>query len=576
MKKVISVLLCLAMLTGIAIIPTHAVDESTVWDGDPVVFIQGYTGGALVLDYGTENESFVWPLNGDDTMDKLLPNLFGLIFGIVLYTFGEDALLIKAFDSLTDVLFEKIGIKPDGTSNYDLKPYPYRASEAAVKTMKDNGHPDLVPEKATVAEIAKVVPETDIYVFNCDWRKGQVENAARLEAFIDEILSITGKEKVDIYGLSHGGQLGATYLFYYGEEGKVDNAVLNVPAIAGTTLVTELLGSDPVKFDMDTLVRFFPILLRSEMDFRWIADILPADFLNSIIKTVFNKCIFENVITFGSIWDFVQVDVYDELKAKYLDSSANANIIAAADEMHYNCMTNMRSGLEAAQAAGTDIYIMSNYGTQIGTGKEIDSDFVIDTSCTSGAYTAAYGSQLPLTYKPKQTTCSDNSHNHISPDRIVDASCAFLPENTWFIYGQYHGQFQWDPYSRGMLLEMLLTDNIEDIYSDPSYPQFGVAQNPIDGVYACFKGEMSGSYNADSKVLVIRNLSNEYSINIKAINAKGCKFDFDKKAVIAPGEAVEIQCSELTVAKSLKIEITYKQDRGILSQPFTRSLYFAA
>ena len=39
------------------------------------------------------------------------------------------------------------------------------------------------------------------------------------------------RDRVDIYGLSFGGQCGASYLYYYGEKAKVHKACLNVPAI---------------------------------------------------------------------------------------------------------------------------------------------------------------------------------------------------------------------------------------------------------------------------------------------------------------------------------------------------------
>ena len=56
MKKLISILLCAAMIFSIAIIPSQAESNEIKWDGDPVVFIQGYTGSPLIKDKGLETE----------------------------------------------------------------------------------------------------------------------------------------------------------------------------------------------------------------------------------------------------------------------------------------------------------------------------------------------------------------------------------------------------------------------------------------------------------------------------------------------------------------------------------------
>jgi hypothetical protein len=112
-----------------------------------------------------------------------------------------------------------------------------------------------------------------------------------------------------------------------------------------------------------------------------------------------------------------------------------------------------------------NIGILANYGSHIGTGKEVDSDFIIDTVNTSGATPATFGERFPEGYKQLNTTCTDPTHNHVSPTRTLDASTCYLPENTWFNYEQYHTQTWWDTYTRALLLELVLTDNIKDVHA---------------------------------------------------------------------------------------------------------------
>ena len=160
-------------------------------------------------------------------------------------------------------------------------------------------------------------------------------------------------------------------------------------------------------------------------------------------------------------------------------------------------------------------------------------------------------------------------------DRTIDASCAFLPEKTWFIKGQYHGMIYWDSYTRPLIVKMLLTDDIVDVHSDPDYPQFELGQNPVDAVYAKFTNETSGFYNSESNALLVRNLSEKYSITVKSVEAEGCEFTVDKSAVIAPGEELEIPCTKLS-GGNIKVDITYVRKGEFLTSPFTKTVYFCA
>ena len=576
MKKLISIILCAALLFGtVAVSGSAAQAEGTYeWDGDPVVFIQGYTGAALVKDRGLDTEAPAWGAGREFDISKILLSVPGIIAGIVLHTMGDSSLLLKSFGSLAEDMLDGISINEDGTSKYNLTPYPYYAEEASVAALRANGEEEYIPETDITSAILETVPEEYLFVFNADWRIGQIDNSEQLDWFIGEVLEYTGKDKVDIYALSHGGQLAATYLYYHGTEAEVDNAVLNVPAIGGTSIATGLLGGN-INFDMDEIARFAAVMLRTETDLRWLGKILPGDFLNGLINTVFSELFLPYALNFGSIWDFMDIETYTEYKAKYLNNPLiHADRIEKHDKMHYDCMANMGEGLRAAQAAGVNIYIMSNYGTRLGTGEAVDADFIIDTASTSGAYTAEYGTHFVKGYTAKGTVCSDPTHNHVSPSYTVDASCAYLPENTWFIYGQYHGQVYWDDYTRPMIMEMLLTDNIKDVHSDPRYPQFELAQCPVDGVYAKFTDESSGYYNKNSKQLLIRNLSDEYSITISAITADGCEFNLDSKKVLAPDEEMLVDCTELSDNGCFIMEITYKRSGELLTQPMSRTLYF--
>lgn len=574
MKKIISLIICAAMLVGIASVPVAAQADKAQWDGHPIVFLQGYSGPQLIKDRGLETEEWVWGLDMDSLIMTVIKNVPQLFYGIVLHMFGNDGYLVNLVDSVAGPILEPISMNDDGTSKYNVTPYPATASEASAADFRAIGKEYLIPEDVIAADIMQTVPDDMFFTFAADWRRGQVYNAEKLDEFIEEVLRLTGKDKVDIYGLSHGGQLGATYLYYYGTKGRVDNAVLNVPAIRGTTIAQSVFDEDGTKFDAATIVRYGTIGSRAEMNLEWLEYIVPAELLNELVSVLLRECMLDRMKKLGSIWDFILPENYEAAKAKWLDPVKNAGIIAASDEMHYNCMANMAQGLKAAQDAGVSISIMSNYGSDIGTTEKINSDFIIDTASSSGSYVLPLGEHFGKDYVQKHTTCTNRTHNHISPSRDVDASCAYLPENTWFIYGQLHGQAWWDPYTRSMLLKLLLTDELRDIYSDPEYPQFEIGQNPKDFVHARFEGETQGFVKQGDGKLIIKNLSEKYAISLTGVTADGCRFSFNRFNRVKPGETIEVTCDKLTDEQLFKLKIDFVQYRITPYHALSRELWF--
>lgn len=579
MKRVISVIMCAVMIFGCTA-STAAAKKDNVpafeWDGHPVIFIQGYSGPILIRDRGLETEEEVWGINAGDLIKKLIPNLYGIVSSLSKYADGDTKPFIEQFREISAELIDDISMMPDGSSKYNIVSFPCVVEEASIayirEELKGKGTPFFQDD--FIDAMAQTVPEEYIYVFNTDWRRSQIDNSAHLAEFIDSVLAKTGADKVDIFSMSHGGQLTATYLYYYGTEGKVDSAVLNSPATGGTTLVTELLGAEPINFNLEELLRFACVMLNIELDLRWLGRLLPGEFLNSLVKTAFNEVLLPHAIYFGSVWDFMDIETYTKLRDVYLDPVENAEIIKKADKLHYDCMSNIGEGLRRAQAAGVNIHIISNYGTRLGTGKKIDSDFIINTTHTCGANASVYGETLGKDYVQKNTVCKEPTHDHIAPTNTVDASTCYLPENTWFVYEQYHTQTWFDPYTRCLILELLLTDNIADVHSDSRYPQFELSQNPLDGVYARFTDSKTGEYSAHSDELLIKSLTDSYSLNILSVKINGVEQSIGENLKIKRSGEITIPCEITEGADRLKVEIRYERKNDILSDQFVRTIYF--
>ena len=578
-KKILCIFLSITLIFCSVSFAVQAKDDTPVfeWDGHPLIFIQGYSGPKLIRDRGLETEEQVWTFDPLDVTGKVITSLPDIISSVADYAKGNTKPFVECFRNFTAEWLDNISMNPDGTSKYNISSYPYYLDEANVKYINEEQNGKYLPmtEGEFIEDLSRTIPEERIYIFNTDWRRSHLDNCEHLMKFIDEVLEYTGSDKVDLYGMSHGGQLVATYLYYHGTEGKVDNAVMNSPAIGGTSLVMELLGEDPVSFNLNELLRFGGVMLHTEVDLRWLGDMLPAELLNSLLKTAFNEVLLPYAIYFGSIWDLMDTETYVKLRDVYLDPVENAKIIEKADKMHFECMPNMSEGLKKAQEAGVNISILANYGSHIGTGKEVDSDFIIDTSSTSGATTAAFGTRFAADYTQLGTTCTDPTHNHVSPTRTLDASTCYLPENTWFNYEQYHTQTWWDTYTRALLLELVLTDNITDVHSDPRFPQFEIAQSPLDGVYAKFNGPQSSGYYSDSStVITLRNLSRT-AIEIQSVKINGKAVDIGGKIKLKNSGTYDLEYTPEN-NEFLTVEITYVS-KGVFikSEPYTRTIYFS-
>ena len=557
MKRFFAVILAVVIL--VCAVPSGVFAAQK--DVNPLIILQGYSGPQLFYDLGGENEHQVWGPNMDDLKQIVIERIPELAGGLGGAAFGDFDLLVKTVGEGALELLEYVRCNPDGSSKYDLSVYPEGAAATRASTLLETGEDNYIAERPLAEDFMSEIGAENLFTFTVDWRMGQVENAAKLDKYIQEVKALTGSDKVNIYALSHGGQLGAVYLYYYGEKADVERIILNVPAIGGTQLVYDLMMGNG-KFDIAALIEFVEIGFRNEDEWEWLVEAFGFERLNEAFYRLLQEYFLDIVIYWGSIWDFIPLDKYDEVKSKFLDPEENAQIIAKSDELHYNAMAHMSEGLKRAQDAGINIAIMSNTGRDIATSTGVNSDYIIDVHSSSGSNCAPYSESFPTDYEPLKITCSDSTHRHISPDRSIDATCAYLPDNTWFINGQYHGQSNWDRYTRSFYMEFLFGDSITDIYSNPDYPQFETAQNPADGLYVKFDATPSGFHTSKDTKLLIESLSEQYDTEILKIEASGADIIFKgaNGLVLKPGESAEIEFENRTLPDSsnpFTLTVTY-------------------
>lgn len=539
MKKIISILLSAVLVFSTCAI---AVSASSDVKGDiteyPVIIVPGYSSTNLYYGDSLETGESVWGLDFDHVLDRVLARAAELGIGLGIFAWGNADYITDVLAEEMTALFEKLRCNPDGTSAYELH-LDYTEAKDKNSAYLIEKFPDgkYQQETGIAAEIAEYIGYENIYNFASDFRMGSEFCAGQLDDFIQSVKKHSGKDKVNLFAVSHGGQVTATYLTLYGYKNDVDNAVLTVPAIGGAGIAYDAMTAN-IEFDEECLLRFIENGTMTEENYNWLVKAQQLGFLDTLLNTLFPKLI-PTLGYWGSLWDFIQPDKYESAKEQLLDKEESARLIKISDRFHYEIYPSMPEKLQKCIDNGMNISIISGTGTQIVTGMPLNSDGIISTTASTGATCAPVYERFADGYVQKNPC---GGKDKVSPAMDIDASTAYLPDNTWFVDGLFHGMTNKDIYSRNLMLTLLLTDRITDVYSDKNYPQFKYSTNASHTVHAAFNGCDEGILTSDAKNLVITNTSANSKVRIAAVMCDKLDLEFkvNPHITLNPGKKVEI------------------------------------
>ncbi len=176
---------------------------------DPVIVIPGITGSYLLKNYGDMGE--IWPN------------------------------VAKLVTSITDEFLNDLSFRTDGTENPLL---PMKLGDIIREQSGAHVFDYLISDLKTEG----YVEGKDLFVFPYDWRKGNAENAILLKNKINEILTDSGGDKVDIVAHSMGGILAKKYIANEGN-GKVNKLIfLGTPHLGAPKAFKALMYGDDMGF----------------------------------------------------------------------------------------------------------------------------------------------------------------------------------------------------------------------------------------------------------------------------------------------------------------------------------------
>ena len=550
MKKLLSLLLAFLLLfTAVSPALAEAPED------DPVVIVPGLMESILVTDRGTPQEARFF----ENVKGVAKANLLKLILGAMLgLFFGKYDVLVEAATTVSEATLHKLAMNPDGTSVYPLTPYETEADRCTLEAVKASGawsHMDYGAQHAEA--LAETLGADRVFIFDYDWRLGADDLAERLHGFIADVKALTGSDKVDVYANSYGCQVLAQYLYAYGGEEDFDNLVMNCPAFAGTTLFTDLLSATKKDLDIDfkSGTSFMLRLFRFELDLENIVWLLPDRIVRHVVYPMISDVTLKYLRSAPGLWCCCPVEDYDAMKALLLDPAANAAVIEQCDAIHAGVMSHIREVLDTAREAGIDVSIVAGAGSQLMSGNRVDGDATVDTVHSTGGIAAKLGETLP-----------ENPDNlHRSPYGTLDVTEGYLPDNTWVVQGLAHGQSAWDKETQQLILKLLLTDDLTDVYADPMFPQFTDAHSPKDGVSLFFPGTGASVLKASEGEMkaTVRNNSEKNEITVTGITvAGGIYLAKGAAGKLAPGESRDftfVPVKPLQNVKTAKVTVYYTE-----------------
>ncbi len=443
-------------------------------------------------------QSNVWALdeNGDYLLDadgeriSCFPAVFDV--GSIVKTVLVPALLtlitqmdFGLSDALCDVVLDAFAVNlcdtnGKNTGNIEVERYLYSVAECSEYEKSQ------IYGNIPLQEYAEIAGEDHLYYYAYNSFTNVHETIDGLYEFIQMVKAETGHDKINIVPISMGGSIANGLLDYYPDVmDDLNKVVYIVPALNGSTIVGDLYKKDLTFLNADFLYNGFLETLMDEDEARMIeviARILPDQVLMNALNKVAD-CLIEDVAAnITSLWGLCPKEDYPEASARLL---ANKPEIKKQTDRYYQSQLNSLANIQKMVDKGVEVYNIVDYDAplyQIGNSwNEDNADGVIHLSSTAmGVHSALVGETLPEGYEQANTSpnCSDSSHNHISPDAVVDASTGLLPDTTFYFDGQNHEQTARNDIIIALATKLLATDEIKSVYSTPDFPQFNGHRDP--------------------------------------------------------------------------------------------------
>ncbi len=506
-KRVIAIMLVLAISVGIVAQVTaadstdpievvssveEAKDNLTSGEQVPIIIIHGISqidtvimdedGNPLLDDSG--NVITGWPLTVD--VKELV---LGILFPVLLT-------LLTQKDFASEAGY-KAACKALKYNECDLNGDPvyptYVDRQYCSIAEMDQEHKDIVYGAVPFQEVGEEIGEENLYFFAYNSSGDVTQIAEDLNDYIEMVKEQTGADEVSLAPISMGGTVVTAWLemysgrydLYYDNYGSVHKIVFVIAALDGSKILGDIFTDNTLLKDDEFLyTKILPELLEGEW-YSYLINlalrILPNDVLDSILDSVLAGAKDTLVGNCTIFWALIPKDDFDECYEIYFkDKGSEYDTIRTKVKFYNTAQKNLQSNLNdfMSEENGGIAHAICSYGLQLypigASALTVNADKIIHSASTSLFATFAdLGKTLPVDYVAKNPVCTDPTHNHISPERVVDASTSYLPETTWYVQGLDHEKTGKSDSVINLAGVLLKDDTILDVHSDPeNYPQF--------------------------------------------------------------------------------------------------------
>ncbi len=354
-----------------------------------------------------------------------------------------------------------------------------------------------------------------LYVFSYASLDNIISVAERLCDYIQFVKEDSGYDKVNIVPISQGGSVFNAVMEMYADEGRslsedINKIVFAVPALNGSTLVGEILEFGLIDEDYEIYRDMIPALLGEDNVLSYainvVLRILPNADVHNLLDIVFDTFISDYARFSTCLWGLCPTENYPGAKAIYLSDDATKNIVEQTD-WFYQAQLDSDANILQAVEDGVQVFDIVDYNVPlfhlVDSWNKLPADGIIQLDSTSmGAYGVNNNIKLPKDYvtPAELNNCTDPSHDHSDPRRLIDPCTGLLPESTFYFYNQPHESSASNDVFMKLASSILMDSNFTSVHSYPDvFPQFNNSRQ-VKGLMKDVKN-MQEKYPVDSNTL---------------------------------------------------------------------------
>ena len=522
-KKWTALLLALAMLAGL-MIPSLAASSSK---GTPVIFLPDMTDIIFYQNPDTLNETpvFNWKAQSDGYLRDILA-------GLLQASLGEGNGLSTGVAKISGVIndiFKSIQYNEYGQPKLaNVGPLTYN------NPVVDNAEEPIYTENiASFVVVAQQKLSADrIFVFNYDRRADSYLNAGKLKDYIDYVIACSGCRKVSLVSGGCGGAIVNAYLYFNETHAakSIESCVFLDSFADGSSIIGDVMSGDLIRtvtdvaegydgnpFELgqdiydtikgtdvgDALSRYIStdptglfksVLTNMGMNTQYenlfiklaisLAGLIIEDqglftkvgsgyreVLMKADESIYAAGLREYMRNMPGLWAIVPTDSYQQ--ALYFMFGNDLDVTPELMEMierSNKVMKSTEKTLHKAQQNGINVSAVAGYNLQI---LPITSSLQEQSDGLQATRYAGLGATTgDMKHNLKQSQqCKNGYHNHVEPNKCVDAATCYMPENTWFIKDHEHMNCSADTLSA--FLVWLVTNSVQrTVWQSNLYPQY--------------------------------------------------------------------------------------------------------